>query len=105
MKTVKCYNFENVQRLLDYHKPENMEQYESWLSLIFNNGVRVFTTPKSVGSGRARKQPVKYLSTNDWFDQYMKEQNTWQALKGKTPVKPGYKAREETLEIMLPWFE
>jgi hypothetical protein len=90
--------------MFDYDLYENIDEYEKWLSMIYTNGVCVFEPPQSVGSGRARKQPQKYIKTNEWFDRYMKEQNIWMALKGKTPVKPGYKEFEDDLDVLLLWF-
>jgi hypothetical protein len=101
---VKCYNYMSVVRMFDYDKYENIDEYESWLAMLYHNGVRVFEPPKSIGSGRARKQPVKYFKTNEFFDRYMKEQNIWMTLKGKTPVKPGYKEFEDELDVLLLWF-
>ena len=101
---VKCYNYIHVVRMFDYDLYENIDQYESWLSMIYSHGVRVFEPPKSVGSGRGRKQPVKYIKANEWFDRYMREQNIWMALKGKTPVKPGYKNYESDIDVLLLWF-
>jgi hypothetical protein len=34
----------------------------------------------------------------------MREQNIWMALKGKTPVKPGYKNYESDIDVLLLWF-
>lgn len=103
--TVKCYNYIQVVRMMGFDDPANISEYERWLELLFSNGVNVFSPPKSVGSGRARKQLLKYFKTNKWFDQYMREQNTWAVLKGKTPVKPVYRKCEEPLSWMLPWFD
>jgi hypothetical protein len=104
IEKVKCYNYMNVVKMFDYDHPDNMDQYEIWLTMLYKNGVRVFEPPKSVGSGRARKKPAKYFKSNQWFDRYMCEQNTWAALKGKTPVKPGYKKYESDIDVGLLWF-
>lgn len=102
---VKCYSYIQVVRLLDFDNTKNITQFENWLEMLFNNGVRVFSPPKSPGSGRARKKQLKYFKTNKWFDQYMREQNTWATLKGKTPVKPVYKKHQEEEPWLLPWYE
>lgn len=67
---------------------------ENFLELVRSNGVVIFQPPKSVGSGRARKTPETYLKANEWLDKYMREQNLWAAIKGKSIVKPCYRKFE-----------
>jgi hypothetical protein len=98
-KQVKCYNYNSVTRMLDICHANKCDDLDDFLRLLDKHEVKVFQPPKAVGSGRARKKPETYLMANKWLDQYMCEQNTWAVLKGKIPVKPGYKKYEEAFEI------
>lgn len=99
--TVKCYHFTRITAMLGIWEAGFSDELDKFLTLIRANGVEVFQPPRTPGSGRARKRPETYLKANPWFDQYMREQNTWAVLKGKTPVKPGYKKYEPITESIL----
>jgi len=88
---VKCYNFTRITNMLGIWSIPFSPDLDKFLKLMRDNDVEIFQPPKSVGSGRARKRPQTYLKANSWLDQYMREQNTWAVLKGKSPVKPGYR--------------
>ena len=77
--------------MLDIWHSDFSVELNTFLELLRSNDVLVFQPPKSPGSGRARKLPQTYLRANPWLDKFMREQNTWAILKGKSPVKPGYK--------------
>lgn len=91
---VKCYNYTKITQMLGIWENGFSDELDKFLKLIRDNDVVIFQPPKSPGSGRARKRPETYLKANSWLDQYMKEQNTWAALKGKRIVKHGYKKYE-----------
>lgn len=88
---VKCYNLERVTMMLDIHVPSKIQQLEDFLNLLKSNNVEIFSPPVTPGSGRARKSPITYLKANKWLDEYMEGQNLFSQIKGKFPVKPGYR--------------
>ena len=59
---VRCYNFNDVTRLLDIDN--DMQKLIDFLELIETNGAFVFTPPKSIGSGRARPKRKMYIKSN-----------------------------------------
>ena len=100
IKSVKCYNFNRVLQLLELDNHMKYEAMESFVERLYNNGCRIFTPPHYRGPGVMR-HPEQYILTNSWFDKFMSEQNTWAVLKGKSPVKPGYKKYQEQSEILI----
>lgn len=96
-KTTKCYTFTSVLKMLDIHKPNQLNEVQDFLKLLDEHEVIIFQPRKSPGSSRARRMILTYLKSNKWLDQYIKEQNTWAVLKGRTSVKPQYKRYEPEL--------
>lgn len=88
---VKCYNFNRITKMLDIWHNDFSPDLDKFLRLMHSNEVEIFQPPRAPGSCRGRRLPQTYLKANHWLDQYMREQNTWAVLKGKSPVKPGYK--------------
>jgi hypothetical protein len=85
--------------MLGIHTIDKRNELDAFLKLVAFNDVKIFQPPKSVGSGRARKQLGTYLKANKWLDNYIKQQNTIAVLMERRPVKPTYKKYEVPQQV------
>lgn len=84
MKKVKCYNFNNVIKIIGV---ETINEFKDFLKV---NDCEIFYPYKSSGSGRARKKPELYIKTNSYFDKWIKGKNLFNVIQGKQIIKPSY---------------
>jgi hypothetical protein len=92
MKKVKCYTYITVQDMIG-SKPWDSQKM---LDLVREYGLTVFRPPSSVGSGRARRNVLSYVTTNPEFDQYIKQQQVIATLLDRKIAKATYRKMDET---------
>ena len=88
---VRCYTLVSVTDMLDIGLPNKIKEFENFLKLLVENDVQIFTPDRAPGSGRARKQILTYLRSNEWLDKYIKQHNIIATLMNRKICKPTYR--------------
>lgn len=93
IKSVKCYNYSRVIRMLNINHPNKMEELNDFLLYLDSINCEIFQPSYIKATSGPVRRPELYIKTNKVFDEFMKKQGTFAILK-ETYVKPTYRNYE-----------